>query len=557
MSERKPDRDFFQHGPELANTWQADDFLQACLRRMAPQEVFDAIAPGLERLGERAAGEMLEYAADAERNPPVHIPFDPWGRRIDDIRVADGWHQLHRVAAEEGIVATAYERKEKEYSRLHQFARLYLYHPSSAICSCPLAMTDGAARLIEKFGDPKMQSGAFARLTSRDPEEFWTSGQWMTERAGGSDVSGTATIAKRNDAKRNDAKRNGAEKNGSEKNSNGFTLHGTKWFTSATTSQMAFTLARIEENGEPSNDLSLFYLELRNHAGQLDNIEVHRLKDKLGTKALPTAELTLHGTPARLVGEPGNGVRNIATLLNITRLYNACSAASQMRRAVMLASDYANRRKAFGKKLAEHPLHADTLDSLEAETRVATLMVMHAAMLLGREETGAASDADKKLLRLQTPLIKLYTAKQAIAVCSEALECFGGAGYVEDSRLPWLLRDAQVLSIWEGTTNVLSLDMLRAAGKDNSIQAWMEDIHSRLLALQNTELAAVANVIDEWVGSFEDLLHHEPERHARIIAYRAARILGATLFAEHAAASGDPRDRTLLQGWLRQPLIGQ
>ena len=528
--------DFHQQGPTLANTWQADEFLQACLRRLLPASTYDAIAPGLDRLGSRAAGEMLDYAADTQRNPPDHVPFDPWGKRVDEIRVADGWEQLHRVAAEEGIVASAYERKEGEHSRLHQFARLYLYHPSSAICSCPLAMTDGAARIIEQHGSETLKQRAFTALTSRDPETFWTSGQWMTERTGGSDVSRTSTVAR---------------EDGGE-----YRLFGTKWFTSATTSPMAFTLARIEDENGTSSDLSLFYLETRDGGGRLNGIEVHRLKDKLGTKALPTAELTMRGTPATLVGEPGKGVRTISTLLNITRLYNACSAASQMRRAVDLARDYATRREAFGKRLLDHPLHADTLDALEAETRVATLLVMHCAHLLGRDETGTASDTERKLLRLQTPLVKLYTAKQSIATTSEALECFGGAGYIEDTGLPVLLRDAQVLSIWEGTTNILALDVLRAAGKDDSLPLWMNDIRSRLETIETPELEGPKGVIMQWLGELGEQLEGDTERHARRIAYRAARILGATLMAEHAAWSRQASDAGMLQHWLEYPAIG-
>lgn len=527
---------FIQQGPELGNTWTTDVFLQSALRRLLPPDTFAGIASGLKHLGELAAGEMLVHAADAETHPPLHVPYDPWGRRIDEIRVADGWQQLHRIAAEEGIVATAYERAEGEYSRLHQFARLYLYHPSSAICSCPLAMTDGAARVIELHGSEAMRAQAFRHLTSRDPHRSWTSGQWMTERAGGSDVSRTETVARREGEH--------------------YRLSGTKWFTSATTSQMAFTLARIEDSEAPG--LSLFYLEQRNPDGSLNGIRVRRLKDKLGTRALPTAELDLEGTSATLVGEPGKGVRTIATLLNITRLYNACSSASQMRRGMMLAHDYAKRRVAFGKPLAEHPLHAETLAVLEAETRGATLMVLHAAALLGREETGKASDDERKRLRLLTPLIKLYTAKQCVALCSEVLECFGGAGYIEDTGLPALLRDAQVLSIWEGTTNVLALDLLRAADKDDSLPLWLDDMRERLSCIDRPELAAARREIEARLEAFPALLSGDRERQARRIAFAAARLLGAALLAEQAQweiHGGNHSTADALQHWLRGGLL--
>lgn len=527
---------FFQQGPELENTWTTDPFLRAALEQRLPAAVFAAVAPGLERLGARAAGEMREYAADAERNPPRHVPYDPWGRRVDDIPVADGWKQLHRVAAEEGIVATGYEREHGEHSRVHQFARLYLYHPSSAICSCPLAMTDGAARVIELNASERLGE-TFRRLVSRNAETFWTSGQWMTERTGGSDVSGTETIARRDGPR--------------------YRLHGVKWFTSATTSQIALTLARIEEHGNPSPHLSLFQLELRDADGRLNNIRVHRLKDKLGTRALPTAELTLDGTPAMLIGEPGKGVRTIATMLNITRLYNACSAAAQMRRAVMLAHDYAGKRIAFGEPLAAHPLHAATLDALESETRGATLMVLHVAALLGKDECGTASEAEHRLLRLLTPLVKLYTAKQAVAVCSEALECFGGAGYIEDTGLPVLLRDAQVLSIWEGTTNVLALDFLRAAGKDGSLSVWITDMRTRLQSLDRAELNTVRAAIEERLDAFA-ALDVSDTRSARSIAFRAARILGGVLLAEHAEreqGEGNRSTREALYVWLKDAVL--
>jgi len=529
------EKEFFQPGPELDNTWEGDPFLRNSLRRLLPDETFKDIAPGLATLGARAAFEMPAFAANAERYPPEHVPYDAWGRRVDDIRVAEGWRELHRVAAEEGIVATAYERKHGEHSRLHQFARLYLYHPSSAICSCPLAMTDGAARVIELHGSDATRRKALHRLTSRDPENFWTSGQWMTERGGGSDVSRTETVARRED--------------------DSFRLHGTKWFTSATTSQMAFTLARIEENGEASAQLSLFYLELRDANDRLNAIRVHRLKDKLGTRALPTAELTLEGTPAQLVGEPGNGVRTIATLLNITRLYNACCAASQMRRGMMLANDYAGKRIAFAKPLTEHALHHETLAALEAETRGATLMVLHAAALLGKEETGATSTTERKLLRLLTPLVKLYTAKQSVAVCSEILESFGGAGYVEDTGLPALLRDAQVLTIWEGTTNVLSLDLLRAAGKDGSIPLWLDDVRGRLDAIRSEDISGIRRRLED----FRQLLEREDlERNARRVAFSMARVHGALLLAEHAdweTNNGSTETRAALHHWLQREIV--
>src|SRR6185369_8715551 len=232
----------------------------------------------------------------------------------------------------------------------------------------------------------------FKHLTSRDPNEFWTSGQWMTERTGGSDVGSTSTIAR-------------CEKG------NEYRLHGAKWFTSATTSQMAMTLARIEGAPSGGSGLSVFLITLRDDDGRLRNIRIDRLKDKLGTRALPTAELTLEGTPARLIGGEGEGIRKIATLFNVTRVYNAVAAVAGMRRCVALATDYARRRSAFGKPLLAQPLHVETLAEMELETRAAFLLAFRVVELLGKEECREASEPELQLLRLLIPVAKLYTAK--------------------------------------------------------------------------------------------------------------------------------------------------
>src|SRR6516165_2328411 len=185
--------EFFQNGPLLGNQCEEDRLLRTFLRSRLPAEMLEEIEPDLRRLGGRAVTDILALGNAAESSPPRHIPFDPWGRRIDRIEVCAAWKQLERIAAEEGIVATAYERRHGPWSRIHQFALLYLYGPSSAIATCPLAMTDGAARVIELHGDDWLRNNPYPRLITRAPEQFWTSGQWMTERAGGSDVSGTST----------------------------------------------------------------------------------------------------------------------------------------------------------------------------------------------------------------------------------------------------------------------------------------------------------------------------------------------------------------------------
>ena len=452
-------KNFYQDGPRLQNTFQSDLILQNYLKNKLPRESQKEILAHLQHVGDLAAGTWLEWSLQSVAQPPQLIQYDAWGRRIDHIQVCTAWTQLEKAAATEGIVATAFERQFSEFSRVYQMALLYLYSPSSSFYSCPLAMTDGAARALEVYGEADLKEKAFKNLISRDPKKFWTSGQWMTERTGGSDVSMTSTDAVAVDAKN-------------------YKLHGSKWFTSATTSQMALTLARTNPNEKGNRGLSMFYVELRDANNHLQNIEVHRLKDKLGTKALPTAELSLVGTPARLVGNLGEGIKTIATVLNITRVYNSICALGHMRRGLDLAFDYAQRRQAFGARLIDLPLHRKTLNDLQNEFEKCFAFTFFVVELLGKEEAGSASEVQKKLLRALTPLVKLYTAKKAIQISSEVLEAFGGAGYVEDTGLPYLLRDAQVYAIWEGTTNVLALDFLRVCSKENAIgelAEWMKE----------------------------------------------------------------------------------
>ena len=530
--------EFIQNSPQLANQYDDDVMLRSYLRWRLPASVLADVEPDLRRLGQRAVTDILALGEEAEQSPPRHIPFDAWGKRIDRIETSDAWRELDRISAAEGIVAAAYERAHGIHSRIDQFARLYLFAPSSALYSCPLAMTDGAARFLEVYGDDATRP-VFAHLTSRDPRQFWTSGQWMTERSGGSDVGGTSTIARC-------------------ESGNDYRLYGLKWFTSATTSQVAMTLARIE--GAPSGGagLSVFLVTLRDRDGSLRNIRVERLKDKLGTRALPTAELTLEGTPARLVGGAGDGIKKISTLFNITRVYNAVAAVAGMRRALALAVDYAKRRTAFGKPLIDHPLHVETLSDLALQFRGGFLLAFRVVELLGREECGEATDSDLQLLRLLTPVAKLYTAKQAVAVASEVVEAFGGAGYVEDTGIPRLLRDAQVLPIWEGTTNVLSLDTLRAIQKADALPVWIGDVRRRLLGLDaGKNRQSVTEAIDTIEKRFtrDNGRSVEAEQaSARVLSYAIARIEVAVLLLEHATAIKDPAADVAAERWCARDL---
>lgn len=509
--------EFVQEDPRPPDPWADDPWLRTWMARTLPSGAYGRVETDLERFAGRVLTEATTLGVQAEADPPVLVQRTVGGRPAGVLTTSPAWQGLAELGAEEGLVARAYEDAGPA-ARLHQAAKVHMVAPVSAIYTCPVAMADGAARLLQVHGDddPVLED-AFDRLTSRDPDRAWVSGQWMTERAGGSDVAaGTRTVARAD----GDAWR----------------LSGHKWFASAADAAMAVALARAEDD----EHVSAFFVPRTTSQGQANGVQLRRLKDKLGTRALPTAEIDLDDAWGRLVGERGRGIPQIATLFNITRIHNAVNAAAYMRHAVSLAQDYAGRRVAFGRPIAEHPLHAETLAGLEAECAAAFALAFRAFELQGLVEGG--DEAAAPLLRLVTPLAKLYTGKQAVAVVSEAMEAIGGIAYLEETGFPRLLRDAQVLPIWEGTTNVLALDVLRALGADGVFDAFAADIAAHLerttadpLAGHVVDVEAAFEKIRVRFEAISGMPGDDAQRQARRFAFAAARTYAGALTLAHAS----------------------
>ncbi len=518
---------FNQPAPALGNQYDDDRALRSYLRRTLPPDLLAEAEPALRELGALAGGQLYRAQLTDRRNEPALTQWDAWGERIDQIELSPLWRQAERLAAEWGLVATAYDPAYGRHARPYQFALAYLFHPSTDVYTCPLAMTDGAARTLLRSGNQELIGRAVPHLTSRDPQQFWTSGQWMTESTGGSDVGRSETVARQDER-------------------GVWRLYGRKWFTSATTSQMALTLARPEGNGPGGGGLALFYVETREPDGRLRNIRVNRLKDKLGTRKVPTAELSLEGAPAVPVAGLSDGVKAIVPMLQVTRTWNSVMAAASMRRGLALARDYARRRAAFGATLDRQPLHVDTIAGLQAEFEAALHLSFFLVELLGASEHGALSAQEAALLRVLTSIAKLTTGRQVVPLASETLELFGGAGYVEDTGLPLLLRDSQVLPIWEGTTNVLSLDTLRALA-DSAVWEALEGtaeplaraVREPLLAEAGGRALAAIQRARRWYGQAAGQGRAALERGARRCALTLGRALSLALLVRHAQWSLD------------------
>jgi len=545
---------FKQERPSLDNQFHQDSLLKGYLCRHVGEEHLPAVMSDLGRFGGRVTEDLYRNSLQMEAEQPKLEQLDAWGSRVDRLVTCRAWQDMKGIAAEEGLVASAYERNFGEWSRLYQFAKLYLYEPSAGLYGCPLAMTNGAAKTIEILKDtqPWIYDRAFGRLTSRDPSKFWTSGQWMTEKRGGSDVAGgTETLAY-------------------EQPDGSYKLYGYKWFSSATDADITLTLARVvDKHGNVvrgTAGLSLFYLEVQLDNGNMNGIQMMKLKNKFGTRQLPTAELLIDGAIAHRISDEGRGVASIAQMLTITRIHTAVHASSAMRRMVNLARDFATRRKAFGKFLHQHPLHMKTLAAMEVETRAAAIFVLEVARLYGRQELGDCGGQQQKMheaevLRLVVPLLKLYTGKQSVAVTSEGLESFGGQGYIEDTDLPRILRDTQVCSIWEGTTNILSLDVLRAVSKSKGsvLVHFKNQVHHHLSgAHELSELASsaakVVSSLDQTLALATKMTPDHLMMASRDLSYSLARIYMGALLLDHAGYTKHDNDIITAKRWCEQDL---
>ncbi len=546
--------------PVLPDVYAEDPILRSWLQRLLGDEGFTNAEGPLKALATEVMGPLRAAHVDAEAHPPVLHRYDGWGGRVDRVEVSAGWERQRVAAAEHAVVAMPYLPDARERwgarARVVQHALLHLYSPESATFSCPVAMADGAAALLSRSDvDSGVRDSWLPRLLATDSAVAITSGQWMTESQGGSDVGRATTMAL-------------PAADGS------WRIQGEKWFCSAIDSAMAVALARPRGAGGGSRSLVPFLIPryaadspLAGFTTAPDSpapgVLLHRLKEKLGTRAVPTAEVGLHDAYALPVGNPdGGGLARMMTLVVITRLHNAAAAAAGMRRGLAYATAYARVRSVAGGRLADNPLHRTTLATLAVEAQAAFALAAHAFALLGRVEVDGDSSAEAEL-RLVAPLAKLTTGKLAVSSASEHLECFGGAGYVEDTGIPRMLRDAQVLPIWEGTTNVLAVDVLRALAHDptagTAFIARLDEATAQASALLiggavDGLRAARFFLMDALPAATADPRDEKVLAGARHLALTMGYALALALLVEHAAATNDEATKVAAELWGRSRL---
>ena len=487
------------------NLFTADAALRESLEREGAAWAQDQV----EELG-RLAGtqQAIDWGFQANANPPRLRTHDRFGERIDEVEFHPAWHELMKVAVGHGLHALPW-REPRPGAHAARAAAFNVWSQVEGGHGCPVSMTYAAVPTLRKNPElaaaweplaTTLEYDAGLRLAREKKGALF--GMAMTERQGGSDVRSNTTRAE------------------PIAEAGWYTLTGSKWFCSAPMCDAFLVLAQAPAG------LSCFLLPRVLPDGTRNQFHIQRLKDKLGNRSNASSEVDFDAAGAVLVGEEGNGVRTIIEMVNHTRLDCVIGSASLMRQAVAQATHHTAHRTAFGKLLNEQPLMVNVLADLAIESEATTILTMR---LAGAFDRAAVDEQEAHFKRIAVAIAKFWTCKRAIAVVAEALECHGGNGYVEESILPRLYRDAPLNSIWEGSGNVNALDVLRAMRREPaSVAAFFAEVER---APHDARLDSAVSLLRRELADTIEI-----EGRARRIVERMAVVLEASLLLRH----GDP-----------------
>jgi putative acyl-CoA dehydrogenase len=476
----------------------------------------------LGEIGRRAgSAEAIQQGFDANAHPPTLKTYDRYGRRIDEVEFHPAWHALMATATGWGLHANPW-RDPQSGAHVARIAGFYLWSQVEAGHGCPISMTHAAVPALR--AQPEIAAEWEARLTARSYEPTLQStggdakpsalcGMGMTEKQGGSDVRANTTRADPV----------GAGGPGGE-----YLLTGHKWFCSAPMSDAFLMLAQAP------GGLSCFFVPRILPDGSRNRLYLQRLKDKLGNRSNASSEIEIDHAWARMIGEEGRGVRTIVEMVNYTRLDCMAGSAALMRQAVAQATHHAAHRAAFGRALIDQPLMQNVLADLAIESEAATALTLRVA----RACDNAASDpAEAQLKRLGTAIGKYWVCKRTPPLVAEALECLGGNGYVEESGMPRLYREAPLNSIWEGSGNVNCLDTLRALSREPAtLAAYFDEV--ALARGANATLDAATDALAGEARALRDPAGQATlEWRARRLVERLALVLQGSLLVRHSSAA--------------------
>ncbi len=446
------------------NLYEADPDLRRLASLYLPDDLLRHLEPHLHALGALAGGALDELAGQADHNPPVLHPRSRTGADTQRIEKHPAYTAMERLAfAEYGLAALSHRGGVLGWPApmppAAKYLLTYLFVQAEFGLMCPVSMTDSLTRTLRRFGDPALVARYLPALTSQDMDALHQGAMFMTEQGAGSDVGATSVTA----APRNDGT---------------WALTGDKWFCYNPDADLAMVLARPVHAQPGLKGVALFLLPRIRPDGTPNAYRIVRLKDKLGTRSMASGEIKLEGAAAWLIGDEGAGFRQMADMVNNSRLSNGVRAAGLMRRAMTEAQFVAGRRVAFGSRLADMPLMRRQLAKLSLPCEQARSMMFQTAEALRRSDAG--EPGAYALLRVLTPLLKFRACRDARRVTGDAMEVRGGCGYIEEWPDARLLRDAHLGSIWEGTSNVVALDVLRADTREGGFDA----LRAHLLGLR-------------------------------------------------------------------------
>lgn len=494
------------------NFYEGDETLRLILEERLDGEFLSYAKRELKLFGEKCANEIDERAKHTDREgEPKLIRYDKYGEETCEIWVNEGYKKTVDETYRTGIVG--YVHKEipelgHKGNYTYSFAQGYLLSQTEPGFYCPVTLTMATAYLLDHYADEHLKKKFLGHVCATGEQPLFEGATFLTERQGGSDVGANVVRA--------------------VKDGEHYRLYGEKYFASNVgMCGVAMVLARIEGAQGGSRGLSLFAVPWRNDDGELNGLRIRRLKDKLGVRAVPSGEVEFDGALAYVVGDKERGFYYMMEALNLSRVCNAVASVGIMRRAFMEAKEYASRRNAFGKRLTDFPMVQDSLGKLAAKLHVELATIFDLIQLYEKVTSNEATEREIVLNRLFIAIMKKESAEQAIHFSHEAIELLGGNGYIEDFVTPRLLRDAQVLTVWEGTANILGLELIRLVKKFSAHHLFIDEMKTRLERLANSQmkqtvlakLELLADELDSFANYEEELQTFEVKSVAKKMAH--------------------------------------
>lgn len=522
------------------NLYLSDANLRTLLARIAPA-LAERHADHLATCGAWVGTEADAAAAYTDRfAPPVLDITDREGELISSVICNPRYEDVHRQAYKHGIVAFNHGPSAEPF--LLTFAMGYLLAQADISVHCPATLTGAVAYVLDRFAPKALRDRYLPDLIRRDGHAS-TGATWVTERQGGSDVGAATTTARAVQG--------------------GFQITGLKWFCSNAPADVALVTARPEGAPQGSKGLGLYLVPRVCPDGTLNRYRIRRLKEKLGTRGLPTGEIELHGACALEVAPPPDGFRLMMEALEFSRIHNAMAGAGAQRRAFAEALRYADDRRAFGAALSAFPMVRGLLLDMQMQLEASVALAFEAARAF---DLAIHDRAARPWLRTVTACAKYRTAEDAVRSASRAIEILGGNGYTEEFATARLLRDAQVLTVWEGPANIQALELLRMVkveqGGFEAFARRVEDVLTNMPDVLGEPASAVSTALDDCRQAIACIRDHpdDASRHGRHLLDLMADVLSATLLLEQAAldaAGGDARKALVairfIARWLMPP----